>query len=311
VPNPLPEAPTEANWVEAFWKELASDPQASRQDSEAGPSGSSQNPDILPKFTYNDEMAYASLLTTRVPSRPVQRTKPYDRKSSSRSARTRNQNQEEGDRDIVEVMHRAIFNGAFMPDPPEVVKMARKCLHPTLDLHSNDLANWNMTAEGQGGVMRLLGVLEDLRDDMKSLARPWVVLEYQIPLHTQTTPVVKLFVERLITDYQYLKGPIQVRGVTIDLLFGHRAVIGFVKYLLFHDRQYWRYISSTQNVEPLLAYSSTLHTWALNEISSGSFIAIDFDIVARQPTYKVFVKLFRSLTADERDGLSAHIMARP
>lgn len=144
VPNPPPEAPG-ANWVDAFFKELASDPQASHQ--EAGPSGSSQYPDsdILPKFTFNDEIAHASLLTTRIPSRPVQRTKPYDRNrlSTRRSARTRNQNQEEGDCDIVELMHRAIFNGAFMPEAYEVVRMARKSLHPTLDSHADDCKSVN------------------------------------------------------------------------------------------------------------------------------------------------------------------------
>ncbi|KAG1741239.1 hypothetical protein EDD22DRAFT_851720 [Suillus occidentalis] len=147
-------------------------------------------------------------------------------------------------------------------------------------------------AEGQGSVVKMLGILETLRDDIKSLVRPWVVLEYQILLHTQTSPVVKMFVEGLKTDYQYLKGPIKVCGILIDLLFGHQAIISFVKYLLFHDRQYWQYISPTKNVKPLIVYSSTLHTWALNKFSSRSFTATDFDVVARQPTYKAFVKLF-------------------
>jgi hypothetical protein len=76
-----------------------------------------------------------------------------------------------------------------------------------------------MTVEGQGGVVKLLGVLEDLRDDMKSLARPWVVLKYQIPLHMQTMPMVKLFVEGLIKNYQYLIGPIKV---SFSVLFNFR-----------------------------------------------------------------------------------------
>ncbi|KAG1741238.1 hypothetical protein EDD22DRAFT_959064 [Suillus occidentalis] len=122
VPDPPPGSP-KANWVQDFFDLLASDPQASHQ--EAGPSGSSQNPncdsDILPNFPFNDEMAYMSLSTPRVPSRPVQHNKPYDRNHSSMSARTRIQNQEEGNFDIVKAMHCVIFNGAFMPEPPDPV----------------------------------------------------------------------------------------------------------------------------------------------------------------------------------------------
>ncbi|KAG1739513.1 hypothetical protein EDD22DRAFT_959376 [Suillus occidentalis] len=87
VPDPPPGAP-KANWVQDFFDLLASDPQASHQ--KAGPSGSSQNPnhdsDILPNFPFNNEMAYMSLSTPRVPSRPVQCNKPYDRNRSSTSA---------------------------------------------------------------------------------------------------------------------------------------------------------------------------------------------------------------------------------
>ncbi|KIK37680.1 hypothetical protein CY34DRAFT_108998 [Suillus luteus UH-Slu-Lm8-n1] len=111
-------------------------------------------------------------------------------------------------------------------------------------------------AEGQGGIVKLLGVLETLRDNIKSLVRPWVVLKYQIPLHTQNTPVVKLFIEGLIRNYQYLKDPINIYTILIDLLFRHQAVKSFMKYLLFHDCQYWWYINSTKNVESLLAYST-------------------------------------------------------
>ncbi|KAG1854073.1 hypothetical protein C8R48DRAFT_675674 [Suillus tomentosus] len=305
VPNPPPEVPA-INWVQGLFDSLGtSDSQAGFQ--EAGPSGSSQNPDILPKLTFDDDMAYTSLSTARISSRPVRRIKPYDRNRPSRGARCRNPIQGEGE--LMEAMHRSIFNGAFMPEPPEVIEMARKILCPTLDSYTDSI-QWSITAVGQAGVFKFYGVLAALRDDIKELTRAWVVLEYQIPLYTQTMPVVKLFVEALIRDYVYLKGPISVLGIITNLPFGHRAVIGFVKHLLFHDRQYWRYISPTQNFEPLLAYSSTLHTWGLNELSTGCFSPLEFDTIARQPTYNAFVKLFRSLTDDQHDALSTHIMAQ-
>ncbi|KAG1852320.1 hypothetical protein C8R48DRAFT_676170 [Suillus tomentosus] len=271
--DPEPLVP-QVNWVQALFDSFPPEPQASHQ--EAGPSCGVQNdPDVLPPFTFNDNTAYTRLSATRT-SRRV-RHKPYRRVRPSREPTP---DQE----DVVEVMKRSIFNRAFLPEPGVVVAMAQQCLDPTLASNTNHV-QWGMTAEGQAGVFKFLQVLTSLRDNIKELTRAWVVLGYQIPLHTHSAPVIQLFVQGLIKDYAFLKGPITVRGMVIDLLFGHQAVIGFVKHLLFHDRQYWRYISPTRNLGPLLAYSGTLHAWALDEMSTGCFSALKFDVIARQPTY--------------------------
>ncbi|KAG2339507.1 hypothetical protein BDR05DRAFT_951139 [Suillus weaverae] len=213
IPDPLLEAPA-VNWVQAFFDELASDPQASLSDQKAGPSvsaqsGSSQNADILLIFTFDDETAFTSLSTTRMSSHPVRHAKPYDRTCPLRGTRSCNPDQGEGD--VVEDMYRCIFDCALMPKPEDVVEMARKSLRPGPTLESStEKAQWYMTAEGQAGVVKILGVLTTLRDDIKSLARAWVVIEYQIPLYMQTLPVIKLFVGGLIKDYNYIKRPINI-----------------------------------------------------------------------------------------------------
>ncbi|KAG2063417.1 hypothetical protein BDR04DRAFT_1123277 [Suillus decipiens] len=292
VPEPLPQA-SAVNWVvHGLFHDSRSDPASGNQ--EAGPSSQSQDLGVLPKnFTFDDRTAYQCLLSSRThnsESSHSARRKPYDRaRPSARGAPRHYPMQQEAD--VVEAMKRSIFNGAFLPEPDELVSMARQSLYPTLDslaYHSTSHAQWFMTTEGQAGIVKISEVLTNLRNNIQELTRAWVVLGYQIPIYVCTAKKVKLFIEDLVRDYAYLKGPINVQGTIVNLPFGHKAVTGFVKHLLFHDRQYWRYISSTKNLEPIISYSSTLHSWALSEMSTGCFSALDFDVTTRQPTYNAY-----------------------
>ncbi|KAG1785824.1 uncharacterized protein HD556DRAFT_1450373 [Suillus plorans] len=288
------------NWVEGLFDHLPSEPQASYQ--EAGPSRSVPNPNIPQRLTFDDEIAHTRLLITRASSRLVQRNKPYEKTRPSMGPPRRNPNHWESD--VLEVMKYSIFNGVFLPKPHELVEMARQ----SLDSSSDNGVQWAMTEEGHAGVMKISEVLGNIRDSIKELTRAWVIPGYQIPLYTQTAPMIQLFVEELVKEYKYLKGAINVSAG--NLPFGHQAIISFIKHLLFHDRQYWRYISPTKNLGPLLAYTSTLHTWALDEISTGRFFPIEFNVIAKQSTYNAFVQLFETLTDEERHALNTYIMAQ-
>ncbi|KAG1859112.1 hypothetical protein C8R48DRAFT_774923 [Suillus tomentosus] len=298
---PAPSVPA-VNWVDGLFDHFPSEPEGKYQ--EAGPSRILPDPIITPRLTFDDETAYTRLSTARASSRPVRRTKPPYERPSRLDPPRRNPNH--WGNDIIEAMRCSIFNGTFLPKPDELAEMARR----SFDSSSGNSTQWVMTVEGLAGVVKISEVLTNLRDDIKVLTRAWVVPGYQIPLYTQTAPMIQLFVDELVKEYRYLKGDINVRGTMVNLPFGHQAIIGFVKHLLFHDRQYWRYLSPTKNLGPLLAYTSTLHTWALDEMSTGRFCPLEFDVITKQSTYNAFVQLFETLTDEERIALNTYIMAQ-
>ncbi|KAG2084601.1 uncharacterized protein F5147DRAFT_782421 [Suillus discolor] len=303
-PPPLDQANLPANsvpavsWVHGLFDHFPSEPQPEASYQEVGPSRSFPNLNISQRLSFDDETAYTCISTARASSRPI-RHKPYKKTRPSRGPPRRNPNHWEND--MLEAMRCSIFNRAFLPKPDQLVEMAQK----SLDLSSGNSTQWFVTAEGQVGVIKISEVLENLRDDIKELTRAWVVPGYQIPLYTQTAPMIQLFIEELVKEYRYLKGAINVQGMMVHLPFGHQAIISFVKHLLFHDRQYWRYLAQRKILGPFL------RTRAHSTLGIGlnvywTFSPLEFDVITKQSTYNMFVQLFETLTDEERNALNTY-----
>jgi Domain of unknown function (DUF6532) len=186
------------------------------------------------------------------------------------------------------------------------------------------LLAWSKTKDGSNEITRMCSALVTIRKNIQSLTRSAVLWGYNLHqiLHTEKE-VVKNFIGDLLDDEAFLRGVInashfvfvfylrltlfQVNGKDVYIPFGNRAMRYYVRQLLFHDRQYKQFIETKRNIQPLYTYTSVLFKWALAEMSSGEFRELDFKIAEATKDHDAMVKLFKTLTKEQLDALTASI----
>jgi hypothetical protein len=91
--------------------------------------------------------------------------------------------------------------------------------------------------------------------------------------------------------------------------FGHSALRYFIKHVLFYNLNFQQYVNDTnRNIGPLLAFVATLFRWALQELSTGTFLQSSFDLsAARIAVDDGFSKVYTELSSEVREALIADI----
>jgi Domain of unknown function (DUF6532) len=101
----------------------------------------------------------------------------------------------------------------------------------------------------------------------------------------------------------------QVGGQMIVVPFGHSALRYFIKHILFYNLNFQQYVNDTnRNIGPLLAFVGTLFRWALQELSTGTFLQSAFDLSpARIAVDEGLYNVYTALSSEVRDALIADI----
>lgn len=201
-----------------------------------------------------------------------------------------------------------IFDSSFLPNDDVIKQMAIKCLNDAV-CHSDELLAWSKTADGSNEITRMCSALVTIRKNIQALTRSAVLWGYNLHqlLHTEKE-VVKFFIGDLLDDETFLRGVINVNGKDVNIPFGSRAMRHYIRQLLYHDRQYKHFIENKRNIQPLYTYTSVLFKWALTEMSSGVFRELDFKIAEAIKDHDTMVKLFKTLTREQLDALTANIL---
>ncbi|KAG1893122.1 uncharacterized protein F5891DRAFT_986188 [Suillus fuscotomentosus] len=151
-----------------------------------------------------------------------------------------------------------------------------------------ELLAWSKTADGSNEITRMCSALVTIRKNIQALTRSAVLWGYNL--------------------HQLLHTEKEVNGKDVNIPFGSRAMQHYIHQLLYHDRQYKHFIENKRNIQPLYTYTSVLFKWALTEMSSGVFRELDFKIAEAIKDHDTMVKLFKTLTREQLDALTANIL---
>ncbi|KAG1791265.1 uncharacterized protein HD556DRAFT_1445533 [Suillus plorans] len=202
-----------------------------------------------------------------------------------------------------------IFASSFLPnDDSATKKMATDCLDKVCR-NSPELSAWTKMTNGKDEIVKMCSALVTIRKNMQALTRSAVLWGYGLHqlLHTEKKGVIKEFVGSLLINEAFLRGVITVNGERVNIPFAHQALQYYIRQLLFHDKQYRKFIGIERNLKPLYTYTSVLFKWALTEMSSGAFKDTDFKIIDATAEHDDMVTLFETLTKEQIDALTTSV----
>ncbi|KAG2353113.1 hypothetical protein BDR07DRAFT_1489197 [Suillus spraguei] len=213
--------------------------------------------------------------------------------------------------DTKELLKRSMFDHSFLLSTEARKKEASNTLTTTVAKYNSvELTEWSNGEEALKNIATIANSMKTMMENIKDIVRITVLCYYNLheALVTQPKAVVASIVQHLLANDTFLNGLINVGGQDVDVIFGNIAVRHFVRHVLFNHLNYQQYIDATRNLKRLFSLVGTFFEWALQELSTGVFLASKFDLTPARTTYEEkLAKTYEQFTSDVRDALITDI----